>query len=318
LEDALNWTDRLQQRFGFLAMPGLGRYLVGLQVLCFGVGLVNPRLVDSMLLDPALVRQGELWRLVTFLFLPSLTPLNILFAIFFFMFQWMVFQGLEAEWGAFKLTLYCLIGWLCALAVPMLTYAATGLPLLASGEYWSVSVELAFAYLYPDYTIYLYMILPVKMKWMAWLIGAFLLFQMFTGGPAEALLIAVGLLNYLLFFGRDFVVRARHRAQVREGRLAFTASTREAERTMAPRACSQCGAGPDKDLRLCCCASCGEDGKLWCGNHLPGHLTEIAATSRTPAAVEARKPALQGPVKPKATKVPAKKVRTGSNVKKPQ
>jgi len=273
----LNPIHRLQQRFGFLAINGLGRYIVGLQGLCFILGLSDPRIVDLLRLDLSQVAQGQLWRLVSFLFIPSLTPFNIIFAVFYFVFQWMVFQGLEAQWGAFKLTLYCLLGWACALALPLLAWITAREVLLTSGEYWSVSIELAFAFVYPEYTIYLYMILPVKMKWMAWAIGAFLIFQLWTMGMAEALPIGMGLLNYLVFFGPEYVSRSRHAGEVYKNRQVFTAAKREAESVLGPRVCSQCGAGKDRDLRLCTCAQCGENGKLWCADHLPGHLAEVSA-----------------------------------------
>lgn len=268
----MNWTDRLQRRFGAFAIPGLGRVIVGLQALFFAWALFDPRVPNALVLDPALVAQGQYWRLLTFLFLPSLSPLSVLFAVFFFMFQWMVFEGLESEWGAFKLTLYCALGWLCALALPLAAYAVFGAALPATGGYWSLSIELAFAFMYPEYTIYIYFILPMKMKWMAWLIGAFLLYQVFSEGWIEALPIAVGLMNYLLFFGPELVHRARFGAQVQRNRRSFDSARRQAERALAPRACSLCGAGPESYLRLCTCPRCDAEGRLWCDAHLPAHL----------------------------------------------
>jgi hypothetical protein len=283
----LNWIDRLQQRFQYLAIQGLGRYIVGLQALCFALGLADARFVDALRLDPALVAQGEVWRLVTFLFLPSLTPFNILFAVFYFMFQWTVFEALESEWGAFKLTLYCFIGWLCAVALPLGAWMAWGQELLASGGYWSVSIELAFAFLYPEFTVTIYFILPLKMKWMAWIIGVFLLVRIFLSSFVEALPIAFGLLNYLLFFGPEYIARARLARQVRQGRQVFTAAKRDADQVLRPRACCQCGAGPDAELRLCSCPRCGEDGRLWCARHLPDHLAELELEAEAAAAAAA-------------------------------
>jgi len=115
----LRWTDRLQQRFGFLAIHGLGRIIVTLQVLFYAGSMAVPDLAGRISLDPSLLAT-EPWRLATFIFVPPAT--NPFFAIFFFMFQWTVFQGLEAEWGAFKLTLYCALGWLAVAALPLLLW----------------------------------------------------------------------------------------------------------------------------------------------------------------------------------------------------
>ncbi len=296
------WMDGLQRRFGFLALPGLGRAIVGLQVLCFAAALADPRVLDLLALDPARVAQGEYWRLLTFVCVPSLTPFNVLFAVFFFMFQWTVFEALEAEWGAFKLTLYCALGWLCALALPMLVWAATGGSLWASGGYWSVSIELAFATVYPETMIYVYLILPVKMKWMAWLIGAFLVFRIFTGGWGEALPIGVGLLNYLAFFGPEWARRARRDRRSATDRRAFERSRREAVESRGPRACAACAAGPEAFLRLCTCPACGPEGKFWCERHLDGHRGASApkAEPEKPAAESAAPKARRRAPRPSA------------------
>jgi hypothetical protein len=87
----------------------------------------------------------------------------------------------------------------------------------------------------------------------------------------------VGLLNYLAFFGPEYVSQSRHAGEVYKNRQVFTAAKREAESILGPRVCSQCGAGTDRDLRLCTCARCGENGKLWCADHLPGHLAQVSS-----------------------------------------
>jgi hypothetical protein len=225
-------------------------------------------------MDPAQVMQ-EPWRLLSFLCIPPST--NPLFPIFYFMFQWTVFEGLEAELGAFKLTLYCATGWVCALALPLAAWFAAGILWPVTATYWSLSIWLAFAVAYPEYTIYIYFILPVKMKWTSWAIGAYLLFCVFTQGWTEAVAIAFGLANFLIFFAPMLVAQGRMAGRAQANKREFAAAQRKVQETMAPRACVQCGAGPDSHLRLCCCARCGEDGKLWCDQHLPAHLAEALA-----------------------------------------
>ena len=63
----------------------------------------------------------------------------------------------------------------------------------------------AFAFLFPDTTVLLFFILPVKKKWLAYLDGIFLLYQVLrmVGTPQYimALLPILAILNYLIFFG---------------------------------------------------------------------------------------------------------------------
>ncbi len=273
----MRWHERLERRLGFLAVPGLGRALVAIQVLCFVGALLDPAVYGALPLVPSLVARGQFWRLATFLFLPSLSPLNVLFAVFYFLFQWAVYDALEAQWGAFRLTLYCVLGWLFALALPLGAYVAWGADGPSTGLYWSTSVLLAFATEFPDTTIQLYLVLPVKMRWMGWLIAAFLAYQILVGGWPELLGVGFGLANYLLFYAGDLgraVVRRRDRAR-------FESALRAAS-SGKPRSCAQCGAGPEAFLRLCTCGRCGAEGRFWCDAHLATHLSPAAGVAPEP------------------------------------
>ena len=54
--------------------------------------------------------RGQIWRLVTFVFVPpSSSPIFILFALYFY---YMIGVGLENQWGKVKFNLYYLVGML--------------------------------------------------------------------------------------------------------------------------------------------------------------------------------------------------------------
>src|SRR5947207_1343031 len=65
----MNWLDKLEKHFGFLAVPGLIRIVAGFTGLVFLLSL-DPNFYSVLDLRPALIRRGEVWRLVTYIFLP--------------------------------------------------------------------------------------------------------------------------------------------------------------------------------------------------------------------------------------------------------
>src|SRR5207245_6593878 len=100
--------DKLERRFGFLAIRGFSSILVGFAALVFGLTLRLPGFTSMLTLDPVRIRHGEVWRLITYIFIPQATsPLWVLFALWFL---WWVGEGLERAWGSFRLTLYSLLG----------------------------------------------------------------------------------------------------------------------------------------------------------------------------------------------------------------
>ena len=61
---------------------------------------------------------------------------------------------------------------------------------LISTNYITMSIFLAFASIYPDMEVLLYFILPIKMKWMAFVYAAMALYYFFTGSLATKVAIA--------------------------------------------------------------------------------------------------------------------------------
>ena len=73
-----------------------------------------------------------------------------------------------------------------------------------STYYISMSVFLAYALSYPDMQVLLWFIIPIKMKWMAIVYGAIILYDVFTyfrnGLWFVAVPIIASLLNFIIFF----------------------------------------------------------------------------------------------------------------------
>ena len=80
----------------------------------------------------------------------------------------------------------------------------------ATNQFMLGSVFLAFAYLYPDFQLYIFFILPVRIKWLALLTWLFYGWTMITGDWMSRAMATAAVANFLLFFGRDIKALAKY------------------------------------------------------------------------------------------------------------
>jgi membrane associated rhomboid family serine protease len=263
----MTWLDKLERRFGFLAIPGLIRIVIGFTALVYLLVYLNRGFESFLALDPVLIRRGQVWRLVTYIFLPqTLTPLWVLLALWFL---WFVGEGLERAWGPFRLTLYFVVGMIGT------TIAAFFFGSNFSNGMLIASLFFAFARFYPNEVIYILFILPVKIKWLAWIFAAFLLvgFVLNTNTYRAALIAAFA--NYFIFFGPEIIQHARHRQEVSTRRRRFEAHSRSDDEAL--HRCAVCGAtelsDPNLEFRV------ARDGEEYCMAHLPKPQTTAGGSS---------------------------------------
>ena len=64
------WTDFLEQHLGRWSVPHLARGLVAMNAASWLLNLASPGFLSMLKLEPALVLQGEFWRVFTFVFVP--------------------------------------------------------------------------------------------------------------------------------------------------------------------------------------------------------------------------------------------------------
>jgi hypothetical protein len=75
------------------------------------------------------------------------------------------------------------------------------IPSYCSTYYVNLSIFLAFALPYPDMEVLLYVFIPIRMKWMGWRYGAFLIYQFYkTPLWSGRILMIISLLNFLIYF----------------------------------------------------------------------------------------------------------------------
>jgi membrane associated rhomboid family serine protease len=259
----VNWLDKLEQKFGHFAIRGLMTYIVGLNAFVYLLMYIDRTgtFIDKLMLYPSLVLQGEVWRLITYIFIPpQASPLWIIFALYLY---YLIGNGLEHEWGSFRFNMYYLLGMIGTTAAVFITGGG------ATSTYLNLSLFLAFAHVYPDFQLLLFFILPIKIKYLAWLswagIGITVLFQ-----PLPYKIIAiVSIINYFIFFGRDFFTSAKTRRQVYSNRKKFNAKL---PRNFTMHRCTICGItekdDPNMDFRYC--IDCEGDYE-YCMEHLKTH-----------------------------------------------
>jgi hypothetical protein len=261
------WIDRLEHRFGRFAIPGLIRIVVIFYALVFILLRLNPYFYEALTLEPAKILRGEVWRLVSYIFIPHIgggpvailsgSALDYLWAIFALMFLWMMGESLEA-WGSFRLNLYYFTGMIGA------TIAAFFLGGESTGIYLQLSILFAFATLFPNHTILFMLIIPLQMKWVGWIAfaGVALTFLGASAGAKAAILICLG--NYLLFLGPEILRNRKNSVEIAVRRHRFESNKQSEDEPL--HRCVICGrtdqSDPDLEFRV------GSDGEDYCMEHL--------------------------------------------------
>ncbi|MDR1569730.1 MAG: rhomboid family intramembrane serine protease [Oscillospiraceae bacterium] len=195
------WLSRLELRArSKFYIPNLMYYVVGGMAVVFLLDMIGMRASSTFYLDMGRVAQGQVWRLLTFIFLPpSNSLLWVLFSLYFY---WMIGNALETQWGSFRFNLYYLLGILGAIIGALITGST-------DNTYLNMSLFLAFAALFPEFQVYVFFILPVKMKWLALFDLVLYGYSFVMGTWATRVAILFSLLNVAIFFGGDLLTSAR-------------------------------------------------------------------------------------------------------------
>ncbi|MBI5497885.1 MAG: rhomboid family intramembrane serine protease [Deltaproteobacteria bacterium] len=259
---------RLERRWGRYAISGLTYYLVAAQGLVLVLELGKPGFSQLLVMDRERILAGELWRLFTYVLIPaSVSPLWGLFAVY-----WLYIMGtnLEAQWGHFKYQVFWLLGMVFTTTFALLL----GIP--ATGTYLVMALFLAFATLWPEYTILVFFILPIKVKWLA-LLDVLALAAEVGRLPGEAKLMPVlAVANYLVFFAPELVDMVRRYVRQARRSKEFTRFKVEASDTRpGVRQCKACGLSsaqdPRAEFRICICEKCGGKPTEFCMQHIGNH-----------------------------------------------
>lgn len=182
-------------KLGFIAVPNLGMLVAGLAVLSFiGMNMLGAPM-ERFTFDPYLVTQGEWWRLFAYPTVGS-SGSNPIWLLFFVMYVYFVMNALEENWGTAPLTIFTLLCYTSAMAAAFVADRSVSI-----WQYVLENISLAFGTMFPEVTFFLFMIVPVKAKWLAGLAAGLILLQFLLGDSTTKLFLLISLLPYLLFFG---------------------------------------------------------------------------------------------------------------------
>ncbi len=273
--------DRFCAKHPRFGIPNLMLYIVIANAVVYVFSQIDRTggyFLFNLYFNPSRILAGEVWRLITFIFIPEGS--NLLFVALFLYFYYFIGSTLERTWGSGKFTIYYILGYLLLVIFGFIVWIFTGSSSLwaIDAHYLNLSMFFAFATLYPETQVLLFFIIPIKIKWLALVDAAYFLFYFLTGPFPVNFMPVVAVLNYLIFCGSDLKYLLQPlKYRVSRRSVNFRSSAHKAEKKNASgayiRKCSVCGR-TDRDypnLEFRYCSKC--DGyHCFCEDHINNHI----------------------------------------------
>ncbi len=272
MKDPRREIEKFCRRHPDFGIPNLMRYIVIANVVFWLLGAVNRPLMSYLLFSPALILRGQIWRLISFIFIPPSTGLLAFIAFYFY--YW-IGTTLENQWGTGQFTIYFFTGVILTILYGFGIYFITGKSVLLSSTYIYLSMFFSFAALFPDMQVLFLFIIPVKMKYLALVDAAFFLFSVITTPFPENLLPVVAILNFLIFCGGDLkrMLPRKPSANTINFKRESARIRREQQDKLYTHKCAVCGRTdadyPELEFRYCSrCAGY----HCFCIDHINNHI----------------------------------------------
>ncbi len=285
--------NKLEKKFGRYAIKNLMYYIILMYALGFVILLVNPDIYYNWLsLNAPAILHGQIWRIFTYIIYPPTGSLiTILISLYFY---YVVGTMLERQWGSFRFNLYFFTGVLLHAIAAILIYLVWGMVLEMGTYYLNLSMFFAFAAMFPDMQVLFMWLIPIKMKWLAWIDGIYFAVTIVAGlmsehlsiqmigrlysfgiiaNKAYAVMALVSLLNFLIY-ATSFRSVQRMAPKEIYRRKSFEQKVQKAQMPKdAPRhKCVICGRtekdAPNLEFRFC--SKC-EGNYEYCQDHLFTH-----------------------------------------------
>lgn len=290
----MNRLNRAVDRFAYshpnFGISNLMRIILGGQLLVFLLAMFLPSTtaLNFLTFDLAHLLHGEIWRLVTWVFMPTAyRPFSFLISLLCY---YSIGVALERSWGTCKFNLYYFSGmFLSVLGVSLASLLSGSLSWsLSSPASLHMTLFMALATLYPDAEFNLWVIVfPIRLraKWLAivyavlW--AADLINSVFRLDMPGIVLSIVSVLNFLVFFWSDFTgmlgiqtQRMPHQTSAKTIHFKTAAYHQQKKETACGyrHKCTICGRTdaefPDLEFRYCSrCAGY----HCYCADHIFNH-----------------------------------------------
>ncbi len=208
----VKWLYKLEYKYSKFAINNLMLVIVIGQAMVYFADLFAPAAQVSyrLSLSFSAVMQGEIWRILTFIFVPPYFSSLFFLAISLY-FYYFIGSTLERTWGAFKFNMYYLLGILGTILGSVVVWLiAPNYYGLVTLNQLNLSLFFAFAMLYPDMQLMLFFIIPVKIKYLAFFSASVMVFQLFTSSWGIKIATIMALINFFIFFGNTFITKTKN------------------------------------------------------------------------------------------------------------
>ena len=276
----MNFLNKMERKFGRFAIRNLTKYIIGCYIigyiLMYMQALTRVDLMGYLYLSPYHILHFQIWRLVSWILIPPSSS-NILFVVIMLLFYYSLGSALERTWGAFRYNVYIISGMIFTVIGAFILYFIMGTASVLyapvfSTYYINLSIFLAFALSYPDMQVLFMMIIPIKIKWLAWLDAAYILYDLVRGSWAIRTVIIASLLNFIIFFLSTRNFNRISPKEVRRRQQFQKAVHPKMAPGITKHKCAVCGRteedGDDLEFRFC--SKCNGNYE-YCQDHLFTH-----------------------------------------------
>lgn len=252
----------------------LMKYITIANVVFWLIIMVKPEFESYMAFNPMLILQGQIWRIISFAMIPPSTGIIALIAFYFY--YW-IGSTLEKSWGTTMFNLYYFSGIVLSIIYGFVIYFIFNVNVWLESTYIYLSMFLSFAALFPDMKVLFMFIIPIKMKYLAFVDIALLAASVFFsnyGFPLN-LLPLVAILNFVIFCGGE-IFQSYFRKNITKPinfRKASKEINKDSSKNLYKHKCAVCGKTdmeyPNMEFRFC--SKCNGY-HCFCEEHINSHI----------------------------------------------